>query len=288
MTEQKGKSIFNSGSRPLLAEEELFSGIGRVQGSSLFLGKYSLAEVIAVLGHKNFFREAKKRGLWPLEFNIDSSEYPLQRFQIFFGPRAPENIIVDLKIKEGLFQVKSHLTLGLSSREYRVLVFDWLTLQNPLLKFGPNRSPLPGQEHPGLGLSRKVIDIFTYLARLMDVDGLLAFPAFFHNAVLFSKFFYFVNPDKAGEIESIRRAFRAVSLKKLAWAVHWGCLRDKSGKPYEWAAEEQIYPLSKSLRRHFRNRIYRMKSRYSLKRHHYSIDWECYRQKASGIPGLQP
>jgi hypothetical protein len=286
VNEPKGSPLFNTGAAPLLAEEELFSGVGRLQGSSLFLGKYSLAEVVAVLGHKNFFKEARKRSLWPLEYGVDSSEYPLQRFRIFHRSPSPDNVIVDLKIREGRLQVKNHLTLGLSSREYRVLVFDWLTLQNPLLRFGPNRTPLPGQEHPGLGLSRKVIDIFTYLARVMGMDGMVAFPAYFHNAVLFSKFFCFVNPDKAGEVESIRRDFRAVSLKKLAWVVHWGCLRDKAGRPYEWAAEEQVFPLSKPLRRHFRHQIYRMKARYSFKRRHYTIDWECFNRKAADIPGL--
>ncbi|MBM3297711.1 MAG: hypothetical protein FJY83_08950 [Candidatus Aminicenantes bacterium] len=286
MNEKNGLRGPNPGARPLLAEEELFSGVGRLQGSSLFLGRYSLAEVLAVLAHKNFFREAKKRDLWPLDYAVDSSEYPRQRFQIFHRSTDPKNVIVDLKIKEGALQVKNHLTLGLSSRQYRVLVFDWLTLQNPLLEFGPKRTPLPGQEHPGLGLSRKVIDIFTYLARLMRMDGMLAYPAYFHNAVLFSKFFCFVNPDKAGEVDSIRRDFRGVSLKTLAWIVHWGCLRDKAGRPYEWTAEEQVFPLSKSLRRHFRHQIYRMKARYSFKRHHYTIDWDSFRKKAADIPGL--
>ncbi|HEX9901277.1 MAG TPA: hypothetical protein VGB72_00285, partial [Acidobacteriota bacterium] len=144
---------------PLLGEGDLFSGDGRIKGTSLFLGRYSLAEVIAVLGRKNFFKAAKQRRLWPLEFDVDSSEFPLQRFRICQKSAAAENLIVDLKIREGIFQVKSHLTLGLASREYKVLVFEWLTLQNPLLKFGPSRPPLPGQAHPGLGLGRKVMDL---------------------------------------------------------------------------------------------------------------------------------
>ncbi|MCJ7611581.1 MAG: hypothetical protein MUP19_04895 [Candidatus Aminicenantes bacterium] len=273
---------------PLLGEGDLFSRDGRIKGTSLFLGRYSPAEVIALLGRRNFFKAAKQRRLWPLEFDVDSSEFPRQRFRIYQKSAAAENLIVDLKIREGLFQVKSHLTLGLASREYKVLVFEWLTLQNPLLKFGPSRPPLPGQACPGLGLGRKVMDLFMYLARIMGQDGLLAFPAYFHNALLFSHSFIFANPDKAGEVAAVQRALRRIPIKKQAWIVHWGCLRDRSGRPYEWKAEEQVCPLSKSLRKHFSGRLYRMKARLSRSRHKFTVDWESFRAKAAEVPGLLP
>jgi len=288
MADELGKETDLRPVKPLLEEGDLFSGDGRVKGTSLFLGKYSLAEVITVLGRKNFFKEAKKRRLWPLAFDIDSSEYPLQRFRIYYRSPDPDNLIVDLKIKGGLFQVKNHLTLGLSRHEYKVLIFEWLTLQNPLLDFRSSRAPLPGQTHPGLGMGRKVMDLFIYLARLMGQDGLLAYPAYFHNALLFSKSFNFLNPEKAGEVEAIRHAFRHVPIKKQAWIIHWGCLRDRSGRPYEWRAEEQVCPLARPLRQHFGSRLYRMKARLSRSRHKFTVDWECFRAKAAEVPGLLP
>jgi len=288
MAEEPEKTQAPAQAAPLLGLADLFAGDGRVKGTSLFLGRYSLTEVMALLGRKNFFRAAKKRNLWPLEFDVDSSEYPLQRFRIFNRSANPDNLIVDLKIREGLFQVKNPLTLGLSSREHKVLVFEWLTLQNPLLKFGPTRVPLPGQAHPGLGMGRKIMDLFIYLARLTRQDGLLAFPAFFHNALLFSRSFTFVNPDKAGEVDALQHALRGIPVKMQAWIVHGGCLRDRSGRPYEWRAEEQVCPLSRSLRRHFASRLYRVKRRLSRSRHKYIVDWECFRAKAADVPGLLP
>jgi len=288
MADELDKDRLAAPAASLLGEADLFAGDGRVKGTSLFLGRYSLTEVIAVLGRKNFFKAAKKRDLWPLEFDVDSSEFPLQRFRIYYRSIGPDNLIVDLKIREGLFQVKNPLTLGLSSREHKVLVFEWLTLQNPLLTFGPTRVPLPGQVHPGLGVGRKVMDLFIYLARLTRQDGLLAFPAYFHNALLFARSFNFVNPDKAGEVAAVQRALRHIPVKAQSWMVHWGCLRDRSGRPYEWKAEEQMCPLSKSLRKHFSSRMYRMKARLSLSRHKFTLDWELFRAKAAGVPGLLP
>ncbi|NIO49293.1 MAG: hypothetical protein GTN73_07660 [Candidatus Aminicenantes bacterium] len=266
---------------PLVEEEEIFSTLEEKRGTSLFLGRYTLNEVIAVLTKKSFFKEAQKRKLWPLEFDLDSSEFPLQRFQIFYRETKPENMIVDLKIKEGAFYPKKKIASYFPLSEYKFLSLDWLTLQNPLLDFSLEKSPLPGQKHPGLNLGKKVFDIFVYLARLSKKDGVLAFPNYFHNALLFSRFFYFLNPEKMGEVLAIRASFPDVSFKKLAWIVYLECMRDKKGKKYEWKAEEQVFPLNKALINYFDSKKYKEKVKESKEQLSFEIDWECYKKKIS-------
>ena len=73
--DDKGNPFLERG--PRLKEEEIFSGLGPARGSLLFLGRYTLKEVMAVLARKGFFREAKKRNLWPLKYRLDSSDYPV-------------------------------------------------------------------------------------------------------------------------------------------------------------------------------------------------------------------
>src|SRR5512136_3197531 len=85
---------------PLVDESDIFSELHVKKGSSLFLGRYSLAEVLAVLNKKGFLKEARKRFLWPLAYELDSSEYPLQRLLIFLREPVAENLIVDVKVKE--------------------------------------------------------------------------------------------------------------------------------------------------------------------------------------------
>ena len=46
-------------------KEEIFSELAEKRGSSLFLGKYSLNAVLAVLKKRNFLKEAKKKGRTP-------------------------------------------------------------------------------------------------------------------------------------------------------------------------------------------------------------------------------
>ncbi len=264
-------------------EDEIFSSAVSKRGTSLFLGRYTLNQVAATLKKRNFFKEAKKRKLWPLEFDLDSSEYPLQRFRIFHEKKKSENMIVDLKIKEGVFRLKKELTLDFPVSECSFLFLEWLTLQNPLLNFSVEKSPLPGQKHPGLGLGKKVVDIFIHLARITDKDGIIAFPAYFHNALLFSRYLYFINPEKTGEIQAIRETFPDVTFKQLAWIVHLDCMRDSEGKKYEWKAEEEVYPLNKDLKRYFESKAYRKIVEESKKHLSYQIDWECFNKKNNEI-----
>jgi hypothetical protein len=262
-----------------LDESEMLSELVEKKGTSLFLGRYSLDEVRAVLVKKNFFKEARKRKLWPLSFDLDSSEFPVQRFQIFWQKNKPKNVVVDLKIKEGVFHPKKEYSSGLPLSEYRFLILEWLTLQNPLMSFSGDRSPLPGQKHPGLNLGKRVLDIFIYLARITKKDGLLAFPAYFHNALLFSRYFHFLNPEKKGEVLSIKKAFPEVPFKKLAWIVYLGCLREKKGGIYEWKAEEMVYPLNKGLKSYFGSRPYKQRAKKSQRSFQFEIDWECYKKQ---------
>jgi len=231
-------------------------------------------------------KETQKRELWPLDFKLDSSDFPLQRFQIFLRGKPPERLVVDLKIKEGVYRVKKKPGIDLPSSQYKFLYLEWLTLQNPLLSFTQERMPLPGQQYPGLNLGRKVLDVFIYLARLNRLDGLLAFPAYFHNALLFSRYFHFISPEKQSEIIAIRKSFPEVSFKQLAWIVHLNCLRDKDGKIYEWISEEQVHPMEKSLKRYFESKQYKKAVKEIQQKYNFEIDWSCYEKQKNKGQGL--
>ncbi len=281
-TDSKGSPFWRK--TPLVQEEDIFSEFGEKRGSTLFLGKYSLTEVMAVLGKKSFFNESRKRDLWPLRYDLDSSEFPLQRLRIYYRERKPESVIVDLKIRTGLYWPKDRIVLGHCFSDCRCLILEWLTLQNPLLTFTPRRPALPGQLCPGLGLGKKVVDVFVYLARLSHLDAILAFPAYFHNAVLFSRYFRFLNPAKEAEVLAIRKSLAKIPLKQLAWIVHLGCLKKAGGGVYEWNSEEQVHSLNKSLKDYFGSRAYKEAVRLGLKSMSFEVDWEAYERKMKASP----
>lgn len=264
-------------------KEDIFSSLTEKKGTSLFLGKYSLNQVAAVLKKRNFFKEARKRRLWPLEFDLDSSQYPLQRFRIFCKNKSLENMIVDLKIKEGAFRLKKTLPIEFPQSPHNFLILEWLTLQNPLSSFSEEKSALPGQKYPGLGLGKKVVDLFIYLARVTRTEGLLAFPAYFHNALLFMRYFHFISPEKTAEVQAIRKSFPDVKFKQLAWIVHLNCVRDSQGNVFEWKAEEQVYPLSRDLKDYFVSKKYQAIAREREKDLSFEIDWDCFKDKMNEV-----
>lgn len=261
-------------------EEEMFSGLGPARGSILFLGRYTLKEVIALLAKRSFFKEAKKRELWPLKFRLDSSDYPVQRFLIYWEKEEPGKIVVDLKIREAEVKFSAPRQHGYRLPGQHCLLFEWLTLQNPRLSFDEKHPPLPGQVRPGLSLSRKILELFLYLGKLISLDALVAFPAYFHNALLFSRYFQFVNPIREGEIKAIRRQFSHVPFRQLAWAVYLGCLKDEDGQVYEWQAEEQVVALSQTLKDYLDSRLYREIVRHVEKTAVFSLDWELFQKKS--------
>jgi hypothetical protein len=268
---------------PLVGEDDILSDLIKEKATSLFLGRYSLTEVIAVLGKKGFFKEARKRSLWPLAFDFDSSEYPTQRLRIFLEEKQPEKLIVDLKIREGRLTAKDNTRIDPIFYNCDFLFLEWLTIQNPLRSFSKKRPPLPGQAHPGLGLGKRVVDIFVYLAKLTRKDGLLAFPAYFHNALLFSRYFHFINPEKAAEVLAIEKALPDIPFKHLAWIVHLNCLRTAAGETYEWKAEELVYPLNKALKAFFESKGYKNRLRQGMKGRSFAVDWDCYERKIDAL-----
>ena len=271
---------------PLVEEKEIFAELAERKGSSLLLGRYSLNEVITVLAKKSFLKEARKRFLWPLAIELNSSEYPLQRLQIFLREKRAENLIVDFKFKEMNFVPKSVPGFPPPLPPQKSLAFEWLTLQNPLYKFSESFTPFPGQTRPGLSMSKKVMDLFVYLGRLTRKDCLLAFPAYFHNALLFSRYFRFWNPAKEGEVLAVRKTFSHMPLKQLAWIVHLNCLKRADGSSYEWAAEEQLYPMARPLKEYFDSREYRDAVKTSQKVLVFSVDWASFEKKSGEIPTL--
>lgn len=271
---------------PIVDENDIFTELHVKRGSSLFLGRYSLNEVLAVLNKKGFLKEARKRFLWPLAYELDSSDYPAQRLQIYLREPGPDNLIVDIKVKEAEFAAKATVAGLPALPPQKALAFEWLTIQNPLVKPGEPFAPMPGQIRPGLSLRSKIMDLFVYLGRLTRKDCLLAFPAYFHNGVLFSRYFHFWDPRKEAEVLAIRREFRHMPFRQLAWVVHLNCLRRADGSVYEWQAAEQLFPFTRPLKEYFDSRRYKEVVKTDLKSLSFTVDKAEFERKSADIPTL--
>jgi len=94
--------------------------------------------------------------------------------------------------------------LSRSSMRLDLVVLEWMRLQDPTRKCEAGRRLLPGQTHPGLGCGKAISRMIGEVAARRKRDALSNSPAYFHNAMMYSKVgFLFGNPQ-------IEAAFRVL------------------------------------------------------------------------------
>ncbi|MCK7518152.1 MAG: hypothetical protein MZV64_10725 [Ignavibacteriales bacterium] len=243
---------------PLVDENEIFSELHVKRGSSLFLGRYSLNEVLAVLNKKGFLKEARKRFLWPLAYEFDSSEYPLQRLQIYLRDPDPENIIVDVKLKECEF-VPRETAAGPANLPPAEVA--GLRMADPPEPAGQEGGAVlaPARPDPSRAVDALEDHGPVRLHRPSDPQGLPpGLPGLLPQRRPVLALLPLLEPaSRRREVLAIRRTFSHMPFRQLAWVVHLNCLRRADGSVYEWQAEEQLYPMTRPLKDYFDSRRYR-------------------------------
>lgn len=157
-----------------------------------------------------------------------------------------------------LFDIRTHTSeIDWYGAKVPVLFWDWLEFQDPKGTFQPERPPLPGQEHPGLGVYKEGTELIRGYVELTKVDAIVAVPEYFHNAWLYSDSFCFYDPEYEGLFRALVRDLLDQGLAKISSAVKDGAVKDGSGKPFKWKANHQICPLTRVTRSHFQTSDYK-------------------------------
>ena len=120
-----------------------------------------------------------------------------------------------------------------------MLYVHWLTLRNPRARFSDSRPRLPGQDVPGLGLSREITALLSRVAVRLGLEGLAFRPASYHLAYAGKETMRFVDPARQGQFEALAEALRALPLAEATQAVVDGRVR-LNGAPYQWQTEEMV------------------------------------------------
>jgi len=223
--------------------------------SALFLGRLDAdalrrelteAGVIAGLAARGYERVLVRT-------SVEAGEHRLRVLPVSGG--TP---LVDLRLAEAatLFKEPRLSRLGLEVLSF--LSMNWLTLQDPDHPFPPERPPLPGQEHPGLGLSRTLYARLLLWAEDWGKDGLLNFPEYYHNAFIYAPAFRFISPAREGRFQALRRDLASLSLAEASWAVHESrVLEEPGGTALRCEPAEMVAPVSHDSRRYLDAADYR-------------------------------
>jgi hypothetical protein len=161
---------------------------------------------------------------------------------------AEPQLLMDVRTRQGTVPV-GQLTI-------RALVWEWISLQDPMASFPPGVEPLPGQEHPGLGQFRVLLHMMLDYLREVDAQAVVAIPEFFHNAVLYATHMRFYQARSEGRFQAMQRDLLPFGMARASRAVAAGRV-EWDGPPEElWAPAEQVRALVPELEAHFQTREY--------------------------------
>lgn len=137
-----------------------------------------------------------------------------------------------------------HLLIELALERLRVdgadvLYIHWLSLRNPRARFSDARPRLPGQDVPGLGIAREIIELMARIASRLHLAGVGYRPAWFHTAWPARHRFRFLDPARQGRFEALARDLASVPLLDVSVAIAEGRVR-MNGAPYQWEADAMI------------------------------------------------
>src|SRR5262249_27914675 len=88
----------------------------------------------------------------------------------------------------------------------QMLSVHWLALGNPGARVSAERPRLPGQDVPGLGLAREILELLLRMAQRLGLEGIAFRPAAYHLAFRGRETLRFVDPARQGRFEALVEA----------------------------------------------------------------------------------
>jgi hypothetical protein len=219
---------------------------------SLYMNRFSETEIRGLMFRSGMSQVLSASGFPDQNYRIWKDDADIHRLEIYGGECKPDNLLIDLRLSEKRCALPGRAEL------LRLYFVEWLMTRNPQsTRFKPNRPQLPGQKTPGLGSLTQMINLMKLVSLQITEDGFINIPDHLHLAVMYSRQFYFINPQTEGVIRAVSRDLRRAGLYNIAWAAVTGAIRRRdTGEPLVYQPSEQVYPASELLRRYLGSRDY--------------------------------
>ncbi|MDX1631087.1 MAG: histone deacetylase [Thermoanaerobaculia bacterium] len=227
-----------------LTEEDLMGALrpGAAAGSeSRFLGFYTRHGIELALERSGVLTRLREKGYPEPTLDLDLEGGRDQTLRIW-GEQERDHLLVEARL---------HRRRDLIP-DAEVLFVEWLLLQDPRNEFRPDRPPLPGQDHPGLGLLQDAVALFVMVCERLDLDGVAFVPSHYHLAAQSTRYLHFVDPGDEGRFLALREALSGLSLLEATQAVDEGRIRNRdTGEIVEWEPSPMVLPVSADLESRF-------------------------------------
>lgn len=267
---------------PALDEDDFIDQLTTHSGSTLLLGMFTAGDLRKVLERSGIFPDLRLKGIDDFIIKINPLEDFDQVLKIYSQKQDNANLLAELRLKEGEIRPPQNSEDFVDFPVCCILSIEWMMMQNPFKVFNSPKAGLPGQEHPGLGQARRVLKLIIAYCRLKNLDGVVNFPEYFHNAYLYRHVFKFYDPTKEAEFYAVLRDAESLSLTDLSWAVNDGCVINlQTGEPYDWHSDIQIFPLTSALQNYFQSKAYQQIFNKVYASCHFKFDEEKYKKTTS-------
>lgn len=242
----------------------------------LFLNRFSPREIMEIASTVGLADHLEKSGFHNLTAEVDKDDTLIHYLKIYTGGISPGNLLIDLRLSESRFIPNEKLFLSeKGSTTLDMIVIEWLSAENPKNLFDPSRPQLPGQKKPGLGCLNYLMEMMYIVGREVIKDGFMDIPDHLHGAIMYARKFLFFDPVQEAILRAIARDMKEYSLPDISWGMITGTIVDEStGKPQVYDPAEQIYPLSRRIKKYFSSRTYQKRFKEVYKKKHYLFDYE--------------
>ena len=196
-------------------EQPRLLGFYSPEGLELALSRYGIAEKLEQLGYTDIRFEA-----------IASAGGDAIR--VLGRDRGEEHTLIEAVLERRRIS------------DWDFLFVNWLALRHPRARFTEERPRLPGQDAPGLGMAREMVELLAQLSHELNLDGVAFRPSWYHTAFAVRDRGRFVDAKRQGRFEALTRDLAGVPLLEATNALAEGRVK-LNGQPYSWEPDDMAY-----------------------------------------------
>ena len=218
-------------------ETDFLAGLEAQSREQRLLGYYSRHGVELALEKYGILPRLRKLGFDPhVELELGDPNGDTIRV---WGKTGREELLAEIRMRRDRSTV-----VGME-----LLSIEWLLLQNPRAQWMGGRRPLPGQQHPGLGMFADVLALQQLMCERLDLDGIVVVPSHYHVAAQWRARLHFLDPVDEGRFRSAGHLLSSYPTAKAARIVQRGLVREKaSGHAYVYEPKPMVFPVKSRLR----------------------------------------
>ena len=244
-----------------LTEDDIASSLGGSHRPRRFLDYYSAQGLELALERAGLLDRVRALGFAnpTMEMDLDNPTGDTIRM---YG---------DTHRRELLIEARARIDRG-ALPGLALLRIEWLLLQNPRAEFTAERPRLPGQKHPGLGMSQDIVALLILACDRLQLDGLVFVPAYYHSASQGRKWLRFLDARDEGVFQALQQALHGLPLSEATRAVAEKRVVDAAtGEPFVWHPMPMGLPVTDRFRALVDGEEYKRKVAEEARRQVYRV-----------------